>query len=332
MSGEASEFLAILEGYYIVGRLPEPHYRGMEAFYLSYIAAAEQGGCGPEQSTRLLLRYLDELVRQCEAPYRFSIVHRKLREPVDYYRFGIDFIRPLVDESRSVVRGREYLAESCEQLQRGENVIFLANHQTEPDAQILSLLFEKDYPLLAEKLVFVAGHRVTTDPWAVPLSIGCDLLCIWSKKYVDSGVAEERKQKVEHNRSTIAAMQQMLDFGGVAIYVAPSGGRDRPDAEGRVDVAPFDPQSVELFLLAARHSRRPTHLYPMAMSTYALLPPPPTVTKELGEPRRASWTPVQVTVGAPWLDIAPVTKEGRVERAQALWATVRTLYLLEGRP
>jgi glycerol-3-phosphate O-acyltransferase len=38
---------------------------------------------------------------------------------------------------------------------------------------------------LASKIVFVAGHRVTTDPVAIPFSIGCNLLCIFSKKYIE---------------------------------------------------------------------------------------------------------------------------------------------------
>jgi hypothetical protein len=38
---------------------------------------------------------------------------------------------------------------------------------------------------LASKVVFVAGHRVTTDPLAIPFSMGCNLLCIFSKKYME---------------------------------------------------------------------------------------------------------------------------------------------------
>jgi glycerol-3-phosphate O-acyltransferase len=41
-------------------------------------------------------------------------------------------------------------------------------------------------------------------------------------------------------------------------YVAPSGGRDRPNQEGIVEVAPFDPQSIEMFNLMAKKSTRPT--------------------------------------------------------------------------
>ena len=60
-------------------------------------------------------------------------------------------------------------------------------------------------------------------------------------------------------------MSRLLQEGGKVIYVAPSGGRDRRNAEGEIEVAPFDPQSVEMFYLMARKGKN-THsllsLYP----------------------------------------------------------------------
>ena len=53
--------------------------------------------------------------------------------------------------------------------------------QTEADPQVISLLMEREgYGKLASGLVDVAGHRVTTDPLAIPFSMGRNLLWLGS--------------------------------------------------------------------------------------------------------------------------------------------------------
>ena len=49
--------------------------------------------------------------------------------PFDYYLMGVEFIRGLVDQPRSVTRGLENIAAMEKQLAAGDNVILLANHQ-----------------------------------------------------------------------------------------------------------------------------------------------------------------------------------------------------------
>jgi glycerol-3-phosphate O-acyltransferase len=80
-------------------------------------------------------------------------------------------------------------------------------------------------------------------------------------------------------------MSELLKKGGKIIYVAPSGGRDRKNADGVIDVAPFDPQSLEMFILMAKKAKTTTHFHTLALSTYDLLPPPTGIQKELGEAR-----------------------------------------------
>ena len=80
-------------------------------------------------------------------------------------------------------------------------------------------------------------------------------------------------------------MSKLLSEGGKCIYVAPSGGRDRPNKQGIVEVAPFDPQSLEMLHLMAQKSGHPTFFFPMALKTFYLLPPPQTIQVELGEAR-----------------------------------------------
>ena len=53
-------------------------------------------------------------------------------------------------------------------------MIILSNHQTECDPQVLSILLEredKSLGKLAESIIFVAGHKVTNDPVAIPFSM-----------------------------------------------------------------------------------------------------------------------------------------------------------------
>jgi glycerol-3-phosphate O-acyltransferase len=159
------------------------------------------------------------------------------------------------------------------------------------------ILFEKYAPEILDKLIFVAGERVVVDPVAVPFSLGCNLLCIYSKRYIDFP-PEKKTEKQLHNTKTMKIMKSLLDEGGKCIYVAPSGGRDRKDDSGAVNPAPFDSQSIEMFYLMARHSLQPTHFYPLALSTYSIFPPPETIQKELGEERVAKASPIKAGLGA----------------------------------
>jgi glycerol-3-phosphate O-acyltransferase len=92
-------------------------------------------------------------------------------------------------------------------------------------------------------------------------------------------------------------MSELLNEGGKIIYVAPSGGRDRPNSEGVVEVAPFDPSSIEMFYLMSKRAAKKTHFYPMALSTYNLLPPPETIQVELGESRMTKRAPIHLAIG-----------------------------------
>lgn len=236
-------------------------------------------------------KLLELVLQQLKQPHQFEIFHQSIRKPFDYYQFGLNFIRPLIDFKKSQVKGLHNVKKMIAQIHRGENVVLLANHQTEPDPQIISLLLEPIDPQFASEMIFVAGHKVISDPMAVPMSMGRNLLCIYSKKHI-AHHPETKEEKVIHNQRTMKKMSELLSEGGHCIYVAPSGGRDRPSAEGIVEVAPFDPQSIEMFYLMAQQADKPTHFYPLALKTFDLMPPPRSVEKELGEKRHTKFTPV----------------------------------------
>lgn len=54
----------------------------------------------------------------------------------DVFVRGNDFLRPMIISERSKLEGRENVDKIEEYIQRGDNVIFLSNHQTEADPQV----------------------------------------------------------------------------------------------------------------------------------------------------------------------------------------------------
>lgn len=325
------EFLKRLETLSNKGVLPHHVAKVLHHFYVSYTEAVKKNQGDAKPYLPLLEQLLEHVLEQIKDPYIFEPYHRKIISPVNYYRFGIDFIRPLVILRESKIVGEDIVKEIAQKLAAKENVILLANHQTEPDPQAITLLLEQKYESIAENMIFVAGHKVVTDPLTVPFSKGCDLLCIYSKNYIHFP-PEMKHEKQLHNQRTMHKMRELLAEGGKCIYVAPSGGRDRPDASGKIDVAKFDGQSIEMFWLMARKSGHPTHFYPLALSTYDLLPPPSSVQKELGEHRETCCTPIHLGFG-PCLDMAnypgsdnPDKDERRRLRAEHIWSLVRSLY------
>lgn len=322
---------SILSTYTEQRRLTPQLAQLLNVFYKSYMEAMGASKEKQKKGNENFTLFTELVVKHLETKESFGLFHKSLRHPFDYYAFGLDFIRPLIDFSKSRVFRPEIVETMVDQLARGENVILLANHQTEPDPQIISLLLEKEHPTFASELIFVAGHRVVTDPLAIPMSLGCNLLCIYSKKHIDHP-PEEKPYKVSHNQRTMKKMGELLSKGGVCIYVAPSGGRDRPDAEGNLSVAPFDPHNIEMFWLIAQQASQPVHFYPLALSTYSLLPPPNHVEREIGEKRQAQHVPVHLAFGKE-LDMELFSKderfdkkEKRQKRADYIWKLVSDDY------
>jgi len=294
----------------------------------AYRAAVTSAGYPLETADRLLGQYLKAVTAQLASPHTFEPFHQRVTTPFDYYTFGVEFFRPLVNKAASTLHGRDHLQRLSAQLAAGENVIFLANHQSEGDPPMISLMLEDEFPRLSADMIFVAGERVTTDPLTVPFSLGRNLLCIYSKRHIDHP-PELKAAKTHHNRRTMEQMAELLAGGGCCIYVAPSGGRDRRNAAGVVEVAAFDSHNVEMFHLMATRAGHPTHFYPMAMDTYDVLPPPDTVEVTIGEARVIHHCPVHLAVG-PELDLDAFATADRHERralrADAAWKAVCTEY------
>ncbi|MGH2638905.1 MAG: 1-acyl-sn-glycerol-3-phosphate acyltransferase [Rhabdochlamydiaceae bacterium] len=312
------------------GALTEKVTASLLLFFHSYVQAARDAA-SPDEILAWFNTFFKILRDLHQTLPTFQPYHAAIRSPFDYYTFGNDFLKHLVDRSQSTILGHDYLKEIQLLLKKGHNVVFLANHQIEADPQALSVLLDDHYPGFAEKMIFIAGERVITDPVAIPFSLGRHLLCIYSKRYIDHP-PEKKMEKQTHNKRVMELMSLLLKEGGKAIYVAPSGGRDRRSQEGVVEVAPFDAGSIELFYLMAQKAGTPTHFYPMSLVTYDVLPPPETIQIEVGEMRHAGRAPIHLAIGPelnmkvfPGSDV-PDKKSRRSARANYIWNQVNNQY------
>lgn len=320
-------YLKKLEEYSQALKIPSELSLDLKKWHASYLAAAAANGYKAGDVEPILTEFLELVVSQLKHPYTFESFHQRIKKPIDLYAMSLNFVRPLVKKESSKALHLEHANQIKTYLDRHENVILLANHQTELDPQAISLLLEETHPEIAENMIFVAGHRVITDPLAVPFSKGCNLLCIFSKKYIEDDPSKKEERRL-HNQKTMHKLAQLLSEGGKCIYVAPSGGRDRRNSKGLVEVAKFDPQSIELFWLTTQRATKTTHFYPLTLVTYPLLPPPDTIRKNIGEPRHTQATPIFLSFGDE-IDMEHLgqdisdKKKRREFRAHVIWEQVK---------
>ncbi|CAL0331600.1 unnamed protein product [Lupinus luteus] len=290
------------------GSLPPNVAAGMEELYENYKSAVFQSGDPKAEETVLsnMSRLLDRIFLDVTDPFVFQPHHKAKREPFDYYTFGQNYIRPLVEFRNSYVGNISVFIEIEEKLKQGHNIILMSNHQTEADPAIISLLLEKRLSYFAENLTYVAGDRVVTDPLCKPFSIGRNLICVYSKKHMlDDPELVEMKRKA--NTRSLKEMAMLLRSGSQLIWIAPSGGRDRPDpANGEWFPAPFDPYSVDNMRRLVDHSGPPGHVYPLAILCHDIMPPPMKVEKEIGEKRIISFHGTGLSV-APEISFSDTT-------------------------
>jgi glycerol-3-phosphate O-acyltransferase len=242
-----------------------------------------------------------------ENKFEFGVTHDALRgkdielengNKFDFYVWGCNFFRFFIDIPESKILGMDSLKKAMDQANNGENVVFFANHQSEADPQVMTALLEKvGFCEEASRIIYVAGHKVTTDALAIPFSMGRNLICIHSKKHIDTD-PETKTSKSKQNLQAMGGMLKKLKAGGCLLWVAPSGGRDRRDVEtGRTPIAPFDSKTIDMFRLMGRKSKIKTHYYPLAMVSYELCPPPDFIEAGVGEQRNFRFVPVGIKVG-----------------------------------
>jgi len=308
---DEATFFATMKGLVDAGKFPAKLVPLWEDFYNNYKTAVVGSGLeGRDEAfvARVQASIADVVVGQFVAPYEFPSYHERILAPYDYYQFGQTYVGGLIDFASSFVGGVDAFRAMEAQLARGENVVVLANHQTEADPAVWAHMLEKLCPTLATDVIYVAGDRVVSDPMCKPFSMGRNLLCVHSKKHMNDD-PETAPAKQKQNRRTLVTMGKMLNEGGKLIWIAPAGGRDRPVVGAGPDgtdvwtPAAFDPASVGLMTKLASSSKAPTHLYPLAMVSWAVMPPPPALESALGERRLTNFSGVGVSA-CPELDLA----------------------------
>ncbi|GMH26781.1 hypothetical protein Nepgr_028624 [Nepenthes gracilis] len=291
------------------GRLPESVASGMEELYMNYRNAVLRSGISNADDIILtnMSVALDRIFLDVEDPFEYFPHHKAIREPFDYYMFGQNYVRPLVDFRNSFVGNITLFCEMEEKLQQGHNIILISNHQTEADPAIIALLLEKTNPHIAEDMIYVAGDRVLTDPLCKPFSMGRNLLCVYSKKHMND-VPELVDLKRRANTRSLKEMALLLRGGSQIIWIAPSGGRDRPGPITKEWYpAPFDVSSVDNMRRLVEHAGVPGHFYPLAILCHDIMPPPPQVEKEIGEKRVMSFHGAGLSV-APKINFGDFTR------------------------
>ncbi|XP_021765581.1 glycerol-3-phosphate acyltransferase, chloroplastic-like [Chenopodium quinoa] len=329
----AEELISGIKRESETGRLPKGVTAAVEELFHYYRNAVLTSGISNADELVLsnMKTMLYFVLMDMEDPFVFPPYHKAIREPIDYYSFGQDYIRPLIDFGNSYVGNITLFHEMEEKLQQGHNIILMSNHQTEADPAVIALLLEKTNSLIAENLIYIAGDRVVTDPLCKPFSMGRNLLCVYSKKHMHD-VPELVDAKKRANTRSLKELALLLREGSKIIWIAPSGGRDRPDAvTGEWYPATFDVTSVDNMRRLVEHSGAPEHIYPMALLCYDIMPPPAQVEKEIGEKRVISFHGVGLSV-EPEIKYSDISFgceneiEAKAAYAQALYASVKEQY------
>ena len=274
----------------------------------SYICAVAKHVGDRKRAAAITIKTFQKMMMayaiQMEEKYEFPSYHRSIRAPFNYYDLGMMYVGNLLNFSRSLVRNPDRWDEIDQRLKDGENVVLFANHQSEADAAFIPLMTEFSHPGLGERVIYVAGDRVVEDTLAKPFSMGRNLLCVYSKKHM-ADFPETRSAKMRKNIATIKEIERLMKEGGHLIWVAPAGGRDRPNAETGVLLPDkWDPDAVELFRkLSSKKGTKPTHFFPLAMATHDIMPPPKATEKSLGEDRTVAYSGVGLSLAAE-LDVS----------------------------
>ena len=184
-------------------------------------------------------------------------------------------------------------------------------------------------------MTYVAGDRVVTDLLCKPFSMGKNLLCVHSKKHMNDDPSL-KSAKMKQNLNTVKEMQKLLKAGGVCIWIAPAGGRDRRQPDGTITPDKFDPAAIEMLRkLGTKKGAAKTHFYPLAMATYDIMPPPAAKEKSIGEERVVNFTGCGLSLGpeidvdastAVWARGLPEDADLTVALAEHVWEEVRKEY------
>eukprot|EP00746_Dinoflagellata_sp_MGD_P001330 gnl/MRDRNA2_/MRDRNA2_102503_c0_seq1.p1 gnl/MRDRNA2_/MRDRNA2_102503_c0~~gnl/MRDRNA2_/MRDRNA2_102503_c0_seq1.p1 ORF type:complete len:500 (+),score=98.76 gnl/MRDRNA2_/MRDRNA2_102503_c0_seq1:178-1677(+) len=317
----AQQYIGTLEALVEAGKMPGSVKNDLVGLYKTYKGAIGKNIEEPaadRETAEMLAAVTERVVMEFKQPFTFPSMHKRIMEPFNHYDFGQRFIGNLIDFDKSFVAHADRILAMQQALSRGENVLLLSNHQSEADPEVWAWMTAALAPPLATEMFYIAGDRVVTDYVAKPFSMGRNLVCVHSKRHIDDDPTT-KAAKMATNQRSVRELGKLFKAGGVAVWVAPSGGRDRKDSSGEYSVAKFDPSAVMLLYRMMDKSDKPGHVYPMAMASAEILPPPATVQKDLGEERVMDFRGVGISV-AEELDTKGILDgiEDKSEQAEVL--------------
>jgi glycerol-3-phosphate O-acyltransferase len=300
---DEESFMAALDKEVENGRIPKqlvPLWTDFFANHKKAILSANLPTHDMKLVAEVQASIADTVINQLVNPYKFPSFHKSMTEPYDYFAFGQKYVGSLIDFTKSYLGHRERFDAMENQLNAGDNVIILANHQSEADPGIWAHMLIHTHPALAKKICYVAGDRVVTDALCTPFSMGRNLYCVHSKRHMEDD-PDTKAEKSAMNRQTLRNMGMAFAKGGTLLWIAPAGGRDRPGDDGVYVPAQFDSSAVELMRALSGKAEKKmgtkSHFYPLAMYSAPLMPPPKTIEKGLGERRIVNFTGVGISAG-----------------------------------
>ena len=93
--------------------------------YKAQVLTPKPAGAGISEAELMVIfnRIVDRLILLSKQKYNFQSRHEGIDSPYDYFEFGQEYVRPLVDFDNSYVRNMHYWEEANDALERGENVV-----------------------------------------------------------------------------------------------------------------------------------------------------------------------------------------------------------------
>lgn len=132
LNGKFEKLLEKIEDLVSSKVIPEKYPQIFREFLNSYQEVIIEHGEDPENYIGIFDTFIELVKEGFKKPFTFEPYHEKIRAPFDYYKFGIDFLRPLVDLPNSTVSGAINLEYMESFLKKKENVILLPTIKSKP--------------------------------------------------------------------------------------------------------------------------------------------------------------------------------------------------------
>lgn len=337
------------ENWHVIDRqyeLKEDDYEKARKIILQQIKQVKTENREQVDSTNTLIGFLDKYInsvkisKSCSAhkvldlfsqfvegfkkyrTFAFSNLHPYDK---DFYKWSLDFWSPLIDKEKSQFLGIENMKKIVKWKEEGHNIFLIGNHHIEADANIIRYFFKiHGYENISKEIIFIGGHKIRVDPLSKPFTASANILCVYSKKYIENP-PHLKEEKIAFNIKSLSVLQNLLNEGNKIIWFTPSGGRDRKSPDGTIKISPFDPKIIQTFYVFAKRTKLKMHFVGLALNTYNLCQPPDTIdVDEIEKERTCSFTPIHVNLGEDIFDIYPNIKNE--ELCPNMYTYVNKLY------